>query len=132
MDLQNILLQAHSGVRWLVVVVTLIALVWMIIGLLQKRAYDQGAKRIMLAFSGVITLQWLLGLIVFLVMNSFSVGYRWEHAVTMTLATGVAHMHQRWKKAEDRVRYRNSLLIILIVLMLVFIGVARLPQGWVG
>ncbi len=132
MDLQNILLQAHSGIRWLVVVVTLIALVWMAIGLLQKRAYGQGAKRIMLAFSGVITIQWLLGLVVFLVLNSFSIGYRWEHAVIMTLATGLAHMHQRWKNAADSVRYRNSLLIILIVLMLVFIGVTRLPQGWMG
>jgi hypothetical protein len=132
MDLNTILFEAHSGVRWLVVLVTLIALAWMLVGLLQKRAFDPMARRVMLAFSGLISLQWVLGLVLFLVMGGFDVGYRWEHLVTMTIAVGLAHMHNRWKNAADALRYRNNLILILVVLALVFVGVARLPQGWMG
>lgn len=131
MELSTILIEAHSGIRWLVVLITIIALIWMTLGLVQKRTFDQTAKRVMLAFSGLVTVQWLLGLILLLVMGAFT-GYQLEHAVTMTLATGAAHMHNRFKNAPDQTRYRNNLLLILIVLMLVFIGVARLPQGWMG
>ncbi len=130
MEFSQILFQAHSGVRWLVVLMTLVALVWMLVGLLQQRAYDQTARRVMLAFSIVVSLQWLLGVILFVVQGDFSSGYRWEHAITLTIAVAVSHLHNRWKNAPDAVRYRNNLLIIVAVLVLVFIGVARLPQGW--
>jgi hypothetical protein len=35
-----------------------------------------------------------------------------------------------WKNADDQKRFRNSLFIILDTLIVVFIGVARLPGGW--
>ena len=128
--MNDFLLQLHSGVRWLVVLVTIIALIKLILGLVQKSAYDTLTQRLMMAFSMLLSVQWLIGIILFLVMNSFSVGYRWEHAVTMTIAVAVANMHRRWKAAPDTTRYRNSLIIVLVVLALVFVGVARLPQGW--
>jgi len=42
----------------------------------------------------------------------------------------VAHLHVIWKSADDKLRFRNSLFTILLVLIFVFIGVARLPGGW--
>ncbi len=130
--MQDFLFGLHSGVRWLVVLITILALLKLILGLVQKSAYDRLTYRLMIAFSGLITVQWVLGLILFLALNSFGVGYRWEHALTMTIAVAVSHMHMRWKKAPDAVRYRTSLLIVVAVLVLVYIGVARLPQGWGG
>ncbi len=130
MNLNTILLQTHSGVRWLVVLATVIALVWMLVGLLQQRSYDTTAKRMMLVFSGLITLQWVIGIVLFLVSGGFDVGYRWIHAGIMTIAVAVSHMHQRWKNAPDSLRFRNSLLIIILVLVLVAIGIQVLPQGW--
>lgn len=120
----------HSGIRWLVILVTLIALVKLVIGLVQKQPYDALTQRLMLAFSGMMSVQWLIGLILFFVLGAFDVGYRWEHTVTMTLAVAASHLHRRWKNAPDAIRYRNSLIIVIVVLALVFIGVARLPQGW--
>lgn len=128
--MENFLFAAHSGLRWLVVLAALVALVWMIVGLVQRRTYDQLARRIMLAFSGLLSLQWLLGLVLFVVLGSFELAHRWEHLVTMTIAVGVSHMHNRWKAAPDAVRFRNGLIIVVVVLVLVYIGVARLPQGW--
>ena len=124
------LLGLHALVRWLLVLVMIAAFVKIAIGLVRKSAYDKLAERLMIAFSGVATLQWLIGLILFVVLNSFSVGYRWEHAGVMTVAVGLSHMHMRWKKAPDATRYRASLIILIVVLVLVFIGVALLPQGW--
>jgi uncharacterized membrane protein YphA (DoxX/SURF4 family) len=131
MNLNSILFYSHSGVRWLVVLITVIALVWMIVGLVQRRSFDQMARRIMLAFSALVTVQWLLGLVLFLALGLFT-RYHWEHAAVMTVATGAAHMHQRWKNAPDTVRYRNSLIVVVVVLALVVVGVALLPQGWQG
>lgn len=136
MDLNTILREAHSGLRWLIVALTLITLVYLIYGLAARRAFDAVAYRLMLAFSGVITLQWLVGVVFFLVLGMFNVAYQWEHAVTMTVAVGVSHLHMRWNSRRRRdqftpvARYRNSLIVVLAVLVLVFIGVARLPQGW--
>jgi hypothetical protein len=56
--------------------------------------------------------------------------FRIEHAVTMAIAAVVAHLSALWKNADDAKRFRNTLFIILDTLIIVFIGVARLPGGW--
>ncbi|NWG15277.1 MAG: hypothetical protein HXY41_01455 [Chloroflexi bacterium] len=123
----------HSLVRWLVVIVTVIVLVRLGLGLAQNAAYDTLTQRLMIAFSGLTTAQWLVGL-VFLVVYGATVGFGlrhfWEHAAVMTVAVAISHMHMRFKNAEPRIRYRNSLLIVVVVLALVIAGVALLPQGW--
>jgi hypothetical protein len=125
----------HSLVRWFVVLVTVAALIKLVLGFLGSGVYDALTQRIMTAFSGLITLQWLIGL-VFLIIYGSTVGFGqrhfWEHLVVMTLAVGLAHMHnsKRWRSLADRLRFRNNLLLVLGVLLLVIIGVALLPQGW--
>ena len=126
----DFLLGLHSLVRWLLVLVTVAAFIKVALGVFRKSEYDQLTYRLMIAFSGLATVQWVLGLILFFVLNSFSVVYRWEHAGFMTVAVGIAHMHMRWKNAPSPVRYRMSLIIVVAVMVLVFIGVAVLPQSW--
>jgi hypothetical protein len=83
----------------------------------------------MLAFSGFTTLQWALGLILLLATGVFNSGAIWGHAGVMTVAVSVSHLHNRWKKSDDDIRYRMGLLIVITVLALVIIGVA-LVGGW--
>ena len=40
----------------------------------------------------------------------------------------VAHLPVRWKNADDKTRFRNSMFIVLDVLIIIFIGVVRLPK----
>lgn len=127
--MQAFLLGLHSGVRWLVVLVTIIALVKLILGMVQKSSYDSLAKRLMMVFSGLITIQWALGLILLLVMGIFNSGAIWGHAGVMTVAVAISHMHNRWKKSDDATRYQRGLMIVVAVLVLVIIGVA-LIGGW--
>lgn len=128
--MEEFLFNLHSGIRWLVVAITVIALAKVLLGIVQKSKYDQLTFRIMIAFSGLITVQWVIGVILLLVLGDFDVSYRWEHAVIMTIAIGVAHMHMRFKSMPGMIRFRSSLVIIVVVLALVYVGVARLPQGW--
>ena len=127
--MQAFLLGLHSGVRWLVVLITLLALGKLVLGIVQKQPYDKLIQRTMIAFSGLTTLQWILGIILMIALGTFSSGQIWSHAGTMTVAVAVSHLHNRWKKAEDAVRYRMSLLVVSAVLVLVIIGVA-LVNGW--
>ena len=127
--MQVFLLGLHSGVRWLVVLITVVALIKLILGIVQKQSYDKLTQRILMAFSGLVTLQWLIGIILLIAMGAFSSGQIWSHAGTMTIAVAVSHLHNRWKKAEDPVRYRMSLLVVIAVLVLVVVGVS-LVNGW--
>jgi hypothetical protein len=123
----------HSLVRWLVVLAALAAIIKLGLGLAQNASYDDLTRRIMLAFSMAIRLQWVIGIVFLIVMGSatgFGFRHYWEHAVTMTVAVGLSEMLSRWKNAPANVRYRNSLLVVIAVLVLVLIGVTLLPQGW--
>jgi hypothetical protein len=125
------LLTIHSYVRWLIVIVAIIAAVKFAIGWLRGGAFKGMDRGLTSGFSGLIDLQVALGLI-YLVWNGLAVegfpAFRIEHAVTMIIAAVVAHLPARWKNVDDKKRFRNSLFIVLDVLIIIFIGVMRLPK----
>ncbi len=127
MSIQTILFQAHSGVRWLVVLATVVAIIAILIGLFQNRPYDGFAKRFMTIFVRAVEIQWLLGLIVLIAFGVEGAGYRWGHAALMTVAVVVAHLDMPFRRRPDNVRYLVSLAVIIVTLVIVFAGVAALP-----
>jgi hypothetical protein len=131
----SILLGTHSLVRWIIVAVSLIALVWFVLVWLRGMRNEKADRRLMAAFTGLIDLQVLLGVIYILWSGFAGAGfprYRLEHAVTMIVAAVVAHQSMRWRNADAPIRARNNAALIALVLVLVFIGVSLLPQGWLG
>jgi hypothetical protein len=126
----SILLTIHSYLRWLIVIVAIIAAVKFALGWLRGGAFKGMDRGLTSGFSGLIDLQVTLGLI-YLIWNGLAVEgfpmFRIEHAVTMIIAAVVAHLPARWKNADDKTRFRNSLFIVLDVLIIIFIGVVRLP-----
>ncbi|HEY3289110.1 MAG TPA: hypothetical protein VGK87_03185, partial [Anaerolineae bacterium] len=52
-----------------------------------------------------------------------------EHAFIMLLALVAVHLPARWKAAPDAIRFRNTLILFVISLVLVAIGVA-VVGGW--
>lgn len=130
----DILLGLHSLVRWVIVIVAVVAVVRFALVWREKATTNARMDRgLMSGFTGLMDTQALLG-IVFLFWSGFGgqgfPQFRIEHAVTMILAVAVGHLSMRWRNAEDKIRARNNLLVILGALVLVFIGVSRLPQGW--
>lgn len=130
----NFLLTLHSVVRWVVIVAAVVAAVACLRTWLRNVQSGQTDRKAMAAFTGVLDLQLLLGLILifwmgFYVGGKFAV-YRVEHATTMVVAVVLAHLAAMWKKKAPAVRARNSFFIIIAVLLLIIAGVSRLPGGW--
>lgn len=131
----GIILDIHSVVRWLVVAVSLISLVWFALVWLRGTGNEKADRGLMAAFGGLIDLQVTIGLILILWSGFVGVGfprYRLEHAFIMIIASVVAHLSMRWRNAEMQIRARNNFALIVGVLVIVFVGVLLLPQGWLG
>jgi uncharacterized membrane protein YphA (DoxX/SURF4 family) len=129
----GLLLQAHSGIRWLVVLAAVIAIVVFLLNWLQKNPASQTDRKFMAIFVGLFDLQWLLGVILLLWVGFGGDGFtrqRLEHAFTMTLALVLAHLSAKWKNAPAPTRARNYLFLTLGVLLLIIAGVAVFPTGW--
>lgn len=127
----DFIFNAHSGLRWLVVLATIIAFVWLIRGIFQNKPYDKLTHRIIAAWSGLIGLQWILGIILFVLMGAYDVRYRWEHFFLMTIALVAAHAYVPLKRvADDSKRQQGVLISVIGVSILVYAGVIVLPQGW--
>lgn len=129
----GLLLNLHSVLRWVVVVVAVVVLVMNLMTWLGKKG-GEADRKAMAAFVGMLDLQFLLGIILLLWMGLGAGGgfpmYRIEHATTMFIAVAVGHASAMWKKRDAAVRARNNFFIALVVLALIWAGVSRLPQGW--
>ncbi len=124
-------LTLHSIVRWLILLVAIIAVVKFAIGWRRGSEFTKMDNGLSAGFSGLMDLQALLGLIVLFGLSSGGFpAYRLEHGITMLLAVVVGHLPARWKKALPALRFRNSLLCIVGALLLVLAGIARLPGGF--
>ena len=129
----QILLLIHSYLRWLIVVVAVVAIVKFALGWLRGGTFKGMDRGLASGFSGLLDLQVTLGLIFMLWTGFTGVGFpmvRIEHATTMIIAAVVAHLPARWKSAADKTRFRNTLFCILGALLLIYVGVMRLPGGW--
>ncbi|MCK6566963.1 MAG: hypothetical protein DCC59_00605 [Chloroflexi bacterium] len=131
----DILLVAHSHLRWLVLLAAVIATIKFAVGWLRGGAFKGMDRALAAAFSGTLDLQATLGLINLLWLGFSADGggftrQRLEHAFIMILAAVLGHLPARWKNSQDGVRFRNAFFCILGALLLIYIGVATLPGGW--
>jgi len=129
MDALDFVLKLHSGVRWIVIAVSLIALVWYLLSWQRKVSNEKVDRALISAFSGFIDLQVLIG-IIYIVWDGFAKEgfplFRIAHGLTMIVAAVVAHMSRRWRTAEPQIRARNNAALIVVVLIIVGVGLAFL------
>ncbi len=123
-------LTLHSIVRWLVVLVAVVAVVRYALvraGKAQSSGMDRG---LMSGYTGLLDLNVLLGLILIIGLGEWET-VQIEHAVTNIIAVVVAHIFaQRAKKMEDaKLKARTNLLGVVISIAIIVVGVA-LVGGW--
>jgi uncharacterized membrane protein YphA (DoxX/SURF4 family) len=126
------LLMLHSIVRGVILLVAVVAIIKFAVGWLRGSEFKGMDRGLMSGFSGLMDLQVMLGLILLLWSGFAGAGfprYRLEHAVVMIIAAVVAHLNARWRNAENKVRFRNDLFIILATLVLILLGISVLPGG---
>lgn len=124
----------HSLVRWLVVIVAVVAVVryaLVMAGKAQPSGLDRG---LISGYTGLLDVNVLLGLIILvgLAIHAGQVLPVWiEHMITNLIGVGAAHfLAQRAKKIEDpKVKARTNLLGVVISLAIIVVGVA-LIGGW--
>lgn len=127
MNLVTILLEIHSGVRWLVVLAALVVVVKYVISLIRKNRYNKLDGILWTIFVRTFSVQWLLGLVVFshrIIIGAFVINHIY-HLVIMTLAIGMVEMGG--KRFEGQ--HRNLLLAAVGSLVIIFFGVLVLPAG---
>ncbi|MBI5351252.1 MAG: hypothetical protein HZB50_01300 [Chloroflexi bacterium] len=129
----TILLLIHSYLRWAIFIVALVAIIKFALGWLRGGTFQGMDRGLVSGFSGLVDLEVTLGILYFVWNGIAQTGFplfRIEHAVTMILAAFVGHLPARWKNADDKTRFRNSLFVVIDVLIIIFVGVAFLPGGW--
>ena len=132
--MEAFLIGLHSGIRWIVVVVGVIAIIKYLIGWLGNMKFTGLDRGIGVAYTASLDLNLLLGLIILIIgiFNDLPTAVwriRGEHLLVMVLAVVAAHMTARWKKASDNIRFRQTALFILISMILIYVGVATVG-GW--
>jgi hypothetical protein len=128
----TILLAIHSILRWIIVIVGVIAIVKFLIGWVRKSEFGGMDRGLSSGFSGLIDLQVTLGLLYFLITGFGGVGFplfRIEHAVTMLIAATAAHASAMFKNRPMN-KFALSFFAVIATLLLIYIGVAILPGGW--
>lgn len=129
----SFVLTLHSLVRWLILVIALIALVKFAMGWLQKQEFKAMDRGLMSGFTGLIDLQLLLGFILLLGDGIGVTRHRMEHATTMIIVMIIAHLPMRWRNnPDDTIKFRNNLAVIVVTLLLIVAGIFVLPGNrWI-
>ncbi|WP_224364403.1 hypothetical protein [Hyalangium versicolor] len=123
----NILFQAHSGLRYLVLIVGLIALVYFASGLATKRPVGKGVRILGSSFVGLLDLQFLLGLLM-VVMGRFYpqlIG----HIVLMVIAVGETHALLVINRKRPNPGYLLPLIAVAVALLLIVGGIMAIGRG---
>ncbi len=120
---------AHSGLRYLVLAAAAVAVLVLAAGLLSRRAaYDRPARIATAAFTGLLDLQIVLGIVV--VLGRFSpvvIG----HIMMMVLAAVVAHGASALARRQPDARraYSLALVGVLLAVGLIVGGIMAIGRG---
>ena len=126
------LLSAHSGLRYLVLLLGLLVVGYAAYGLIGKRPYDQRMRVLALAFTVSLDLQVLIGL-AYLFTSTFYPQLA-GHLTMMVLAVAIAHIVsvvQRRRPPEQRT-YGPHVVGTLVVLAIISFGILAIGRPILG
>ena len=131
----DILVAAHSGIRWIVVLMAVIVLIKTLIGWLGSQDYTKLDRQLWLGLVNSAAIQLLLGivLVVWRLVSGLGFGGLFslygEHIVTNIIAIAILMYAARFKKLADTLQHRNKFFAVLISAALIYFAVARVG-GW--
>lgn len=133
----NIVFQAHSGFRWLILLLVVVVIIKSLVGLISKGRYSKFDKILGSATVGIIDLQFLLGLILYFFYSPFTKSFSFdmsnaeerfwsvEHLAMMFLAIAAAHVGKvkATKSSQDSSKFRFQLIFFAISLALMIMSI---------
>ncbi len=128
----GMLFYAHSGIRYLVLLSGLIALVWLAQAVAQGTPFDKTSRTVMSIFTGLLDLQILLGLLLLAVIPFY--GMLAGHLVMMFAAAFVAHGVVIANRNRSPEAQSNGLLLVGVIgtLALIVAGVMAIGRPIFG
>ena len=133
-SLTTILFHAHSGWRYLVILVIVLALAKVGIGWLSGARWTRMDEILGALTPMMFNIQFLLGLVLWILQARWmfpgnNIG-AWEHPVTMIIALVIAQLTwTRVKRAQtDRLKFRTATLGFAAAGLLLGLGVARITH----
>ncbi len=123
----NILFQAHSGIRYLVLLVGLVALAYFVSGLAAKRPVGKPVRILGSAFVGLLDLQILLGIIMVAMGRYYPrlIG----HIVMMLVAAAITHVLLVVNRKRPNPGYLLPLIAVALALALIAGGLMAIGRG---
>ncbi|HZY42550.1 MAG TPA: hypothetical protein VFF59_11195 [Anaerolineae bacterium] len=129
LDVQAFLQYVHSLVRWFILSLAVVGAARAFVSMLSVSGkftrLDQGLSN---AYSGLLDLQGLLGILLVIAALSLQLPVPWIHPIVMLPAIVVGHLNRRFRARPDRTRQQIQLGIYLGSLALVAIGLAVINQ----
>jgi hypothetical protein len=126
------LLSAHSGLRYLVLLFGVAVVAYASYGLIAKRPYDQRMRVLSLLFSATLDLQVVVGL-VYLFTSTFYPQLA-GHLTMMVLAVVITHIVSavQRKRAPEQRTYAPHVVGTLVVLTIISFGILAIGRPIVG
>lgn len=126
------LFEAHSGIRYLVLLAGLAVILYAVWGMVTGRAYDRRMRVLSAVFTGLIDLMILLG--VGLLFTGMFYPQLGGHIVMMVLAAAVAHVvHGVMKRRPpEEQSYAPHLVGAVVALGLIVAGIMAIGRPVVG
>jgi hypothetical protein len=122
------LFYAHSGLRYLVLLMGLIAIAYFAFGLATKRPVDKSVRIIGSSFVGLLDLQIVLGILLLATGWPFYPKL-WGHLVMMGLAAGLAHALLVVNRKRPNPGYLLPLLAVAGAFILVIGGILAIGRS---
>lgn len=131
--MMEFMLQAHSGWRYLVILITIAAIAKYGFSWLTARSWTGMDQMLGTAMPIVYDIQLLLGLLLWIMQQRWTGVVplsSWEHPVTMILAVVAAHITwSRVKKtSDDAVRFRTGAVGFLAAGVIMALGMLRITR----
>jgi len=126
------LFHAHSGLRFLVLLAAVVALVVQAMGVFGRRPYERPSRISIAAFTGLLDLQIVLGIA--LVALGCFYGALMGHLMMMVLAAAAAHGCSVFarKQADGRRAHTVALVGVVLALLLMVGGIGAIGRSPVG
>lgn len=126
--MQEFLINFHSIFRWVVLLAAVGAIALAVMSATGSRPWDALSDRVSLAFTIAMDIQLLIGLVLWVVEQRWSISdapLTWAHPLLMIAAVGLAHVgRERADKAQgDKQRGRTAALFFGASLLVVLIAI---------
>ncbi|SEU35550.1 MULTISPECIES: hypothetical protein [Stigmatella] len=123
----NFLFQFHSGLRFLVLLVGLVALVYFAVGQVTKRTAGKDVRVLGAIYSGLLDLQFLIGIVMVALGRYYPqlIG----HIVTMVLAVAVTHVLLVRNRKKPQPGFLLPLVAVAVSLLLIAGGIMAIGRG---